>query len=100
MALRPIYEGGLMNLSDDEESGDSDGEGAGVGSPPRGGYRTARGKEEVVLRSIARNNKGRSLVPERSLYEFGTSTPHDLDTPHGLVSRKTTTRDDENRSQG
>ena len=37
VALRPIYEGGLMNLSDDEESGDSDGEGAGVGSPPPGG---------------------------------------------------------------
>ena len=37
------------------------------------------------------NNKKRSLVLEWSMYEVGTSPPHDLEKPHGLVASNTHT---------
>ena len=58
---------------------------------PPGGNWAVEVKEGVGLRSIAPNNKQRSLGLERSQSEVGTSPPHDLYTPHGPVDRKTTT---------
>ena len=56
-----------------------------------GRHWAAKGKERVGLRSIVRNNKRNLLGPERSLSKVGTSRPHDLDTPHGMVAIKITT---------
>ena len=37
------------------------------------------------------NNKQQSLGPEWSMFKFGTSPPHNLDKPHGLVTSNTHT---------
>ena len=85
-------QGGWMNLCGDKSSDEIEGEGSGVGSPPPpGGPGLAKVKECVGLRIKVGNNKQRSLGTERSLSKVGTSPPHNLDTPYGLVARKTTT---------
>ena len=53
-----------------------------------GGRRRA---DRVKKSSLCKNQK-RSLCLEGSLSEAGTPPPHNLDTAHGPVARKTTTK--------
>ena len=79
-----------MIMCGDKTVGNGDIEEEGSVCPSRqtsgGGLKRRSGTKKHRYEKYQQN-----LGPKSSLYEVGTSPPHNSDTPNGLVSSKTTT---------